>query len=253
MLELNAFKSSTARSHHQLSSDIENLGGMVQCISTRENIFYCVDILRENVEQGLDILAETIFQPTFPDEEIEESKSIISWASDELPGNTLSRDAVQIAGYIGSPLSNPHYCPNDFIGKLNAQMLRDFKSQQYFGNNSIIAAAGIEHDTLVKMVESRFSGIPQTSSLYIPRPPSVYTGGMHLNERELKEPFIRICLAFECGGWMDDSLVPLCVLQTLLGGGSSFSAGNLQKEDCLTNFICLIYNEWCCFTYFELS
>ena len=57
LLELNAFKSTINRSHFQLSSDIENLGGAVQCISTRENIFYCIDILRDNVEAGLDILA----------------------------------------------------------------------------------------------------------------------------------------------------------------------------------------------------
>lgn len=58
------------------------------------------------------------------------------------------------------------------------------------------------------------------------RKPSIYTGGMYVNERELKEPFARVCLAFECGGWSSKDLVPLCVMQLLLGGGSSFSAGN---------------------------
>ena len=63
------------------------------------------------------------------------------------------------------------------------------------------------------------------SASLIARKPSVYTGGLCVNERELKEPFTRVCLAFECGGWSDPSLVPLCVMQVLLGGGSSFSAG----------------------------
>jgi predicted Zn-dependent peptidase len=48
-LEINAFKSTTKRSHLQILSDMERLGGGMQCIATRENIFYCIDILKENV------------------------------------------------------------------------------------------------------------------------------------------------------------------------------------------------------------
>lgn len=36
-------------------------------------------------------------------------------------------------------------------------------------------------------------------------------------------------MAFEVGGWDSQDLVPVCVLQTLLGGGSSFSAGGPGK------------------------
>ena len=57
LLEINSFKSTTSLSHNDLSTKIENLGGMVQCVATKENIFYCVEILRENIEQGIEILA----------------------------------------------------------------------------------------------------------------------------------------------------------------------------------------------------
>ena len=36
-------------------------------------------------------------------------------------------------------------------------------------------------------------------------------------------------IAFDCGGWHDDDLVPVCTLHTLLGGGDSFSAGGPGK------------------------
>ncbi len=32
-------------------------------------------------------------------------------------------------------------------------------------------------------------------------------------------------MAWEVGGWADDNLVATCVMMQLLGGGSSFSAG----------------------------
>jgi processing peptidase subunit alpha len=49
------------------------------------------------------------------------------------------------------------------------------------------------------------------------------------HERELKEPFVKLAMAFEVGGWSDPQLVSVCVLQQLLGGGSSFSAGGPGK------------------------
>lgn len=49
------------------------------------------------------------------------------------------------------------------------------------------------------------------------------------NERHLREPFIKVCLGFEVGGWTSDSFTTVCVLQQLLGGGSSFSAGGPGK------------------------
>ena len=49
------------------------------------------------------------------------------------------------------------------------------------------------------------------------------------NELELKDNFVRVAVAFEIGGWHDDDLVVACVLQQLLGGGSSFSAGGPGK------------------------
>ena len=49
------------------------------------------------------------------------------------------------------------------------------------------------------------------------------------DERVLKDNFVRVAVAFEIGGWHDDDLVVACVLQQLLGGGSSFSAGGPGK------------------------
>ncbi len=43
------------------------------------------------------------------------------------------------------------------------------------------------------------------------------------------EPFVKIALGFEIGGWKDESMIAACVLQMLLGGGSSFSAGGPGK------------------------
>jgi processing peptidase subunit alpha len=44
-----------------------------------------------------------------------------------------------------------------------------------------------------------------------------------------KTEFTHFMLAFPTVGWADDDVVPVCVVDTLLGGGSSFSAGGPGK------------------------
>lgn len=233
-IELAAFRSSTNRTHLEIVSRMEELGGMMQCVSTRENIMYCVDVLRSNTEEAMDIFADSILNAQYLQEEIDECKMIMELQQTELPAEIFSRDSLQMAGYQGQPLGNPHFCPKDIIPTIDASLLRRFKSKHFVGENCIISASGVDHDSFVKIVERKFKSLPSIGSdnflsLKKDRAVSTFTGGINMNQRELKEPFIKICLGFEIGGWMDDTLVAACVLQTLLGGGSSFSAGGPGK------------------------
>jgi mitochondrial-processing peptidase subunit alpha len=212
-----------------LITDVEKMGGMVQCISTRENLLYCIDFLRENADAALNVIGETIMEPAFPEEELAESRMIVELQQTELPSQIFSRDLVQRAAYQGFPLSNHHFCPLEFTANINAKMLVDFRSKHFFGANCVLSGVGIEHDQLVAFAKKHFSALPSRSKNSIHRSISEYTGGMLSNERELKEPFVKLAMAYECGGWKSKDLVPVCVLQQLLGGGSSFSAGGPGK------------------------
>lgn len=55
-----------------------------------------------------------------------------------------------------------------------------------------------------------------------------YTGGEARVDANL--PVCHLAIAFETpGGWNSDNLVPLTLLQTILGGGGSFSTGGPGK------------------------
>ena len=209
---------------------MEKLGGMMQCISSREGILYCVDVLRENTEAALDILADTLLNPIYAEDDINECKSVMEILPNELPAETLSRDLVQQAAYNNYPLGNKHYCPIEQIPNINKNLIENFRNEFFFGNNCVISGSGIEHDYFVKLIEEKFKNIPRGSDLTKKsRTKSEFVGGMCVHERSLKEPFIKIAIGFEVGGWHDSQFVATCVLQQLLGGGSSFSAGGPGK------------------------
>eukprot|EP00605_Chrysophyceae_sp_TOSAG23-4_P002348 GSChrysophyteH1.ASY1.ANO1.2596.1 assembled CDS len=231
MLELTAFKST--RSGRDISTEIESLGGLVQCISTRENVLYCVDVLRENLEPALDILADAVLCPSFPADEIADAKEVAALMVDEMPSDMLSRDAAQMAAYPGSPMGQHHYCPMEKIEAITPEMVSDFHRKNFVGSNCYVVAAGVDHSYFLSLVKERFGDIAVThhtrEELQNQRRPSIYKGGMVKSERGLKEPYVKVAVAFEAGGWDDPDVIPKCVLNQLLGGGSSFSAGGPGK------------------------
>lgn len=92
----------------------------------------------------------------------------------------------------------------------------------------VIAGAGIGHDELVDMAKHHFGHLQQETANQTKI--STYRGGScSLVVPESMDGLTRVGLALELGGWHSDDLVPGCVLQTLLGGGNSFSAGGPGK------------------------
>lgn len=207
---------------------------MVQTISASDNIIYCIDALRDQTETAVDLLADTILSPTFPQEELDESKVVVQMQRDQSPANVLSKDAVRLAAFSqipGNPLGNHHFSPSDdTLDLITPQALHRFRDAILYGSNCVFVGSGIDHQTLVGLVEKKMQALPAVPRApRIPKPPSEYTGGLYVNERELKDPYNKVCMAFKIGGYHSDKFVTACVLQQLLGGGSSFSAGGPGK------------------------
>ena len=227
VLELTAFGATLTRSQQEIAAEMEQLGGMVQCISSREQILFCVDVLRENVERAMEILADAVLSPRLALEDVAQAKEIVLLQQNELPADLLSRDAVTMAAFAGSALGNSHYCPPAEAEKMDPARVQGFRAAHFVGENCLVSAAGVEHEPFVKLVGKLFSALPSGKKIAVEAP--VYKGGIVRDERPLQEPYVKVALAFSIGGWKHDGLVAACVLQQLLGGGSSFSAGGPGK------------------------
>ena len=218
------------------------LGGMMQCIASKENIIYILDVMRHRAEDAFDILADATLNPSYPEEELEESREVVDLQRTELPSEIFSRDLVQRAAYQGSPLGNHHYCPTELAATMNKDKLESFRAENFFPGNCIVAVAGLDHESAVELAKKKFGHFVDSKAIANKTDArvrqregtdmvakSTYTGGFLAEERELKEPFVKLAIAYEVGGWSDPMLVPTCVLQMMLGGGSSFSAGGPGK------------------------
>ncbi|CAM9486741.1 unnamed protein product [Hapterophycus canaliculatus] len=98
----------------------------------------------------------------------------------------------------------------------------------------VLAGAGVDHEELVRLGNKYFGGVEaregggdhDAAGLAESR----YHGGEARNIIGAdKDKLTRVSVALKVGGWHDDLLVATCVLQVLLGGGDSFSAGGPGK------------------------
>ena len=108
----------------------------------------------------------------------------------------------------------------------------------------VVAGVGVDHDTLVESVQKHFvdnppiwtqeniPGVLTDTSL------SQYTGGQVLLEKDLSSVSLgptpmpelgHVVLGLESVGHQDPDFIPFCVLNMMMGGGGSFSAGGPGK------------------------
>lgn len=77
LVEHLVFKGTKKRDYLQINKDIEKYGGYLNAFTDKRYTFFYVKILPEYVVYALDVLADIVFSPTFPEEEIEKEKNVI--------------------------------------------------------------------------------------------------------------------------------------------------------------------------------
>lgn len=201
---------------------------------SREQTLHCIDVLRPNVEKAMHLLSQVVLEPLFTENEIESCKEVLDFQAEEQIPELVLGEALQVAAY-GQDQQNGrlHFATSEAVPLLSQSALQNFFQSNIRHNpeGMVIAGSGIGHDELVGMATHYFGHMDQKSAPVTV--PSIYRGGQHTiapnPQAAAEDEYCRVALAFPVGGWHSDTMVTACVLQTLLGGGSSFSAGGPGK------------------------
>lgn len=231
LLELMAFQSTASyKDSVEIQQKLQDWGATSFANSGREQTLWCLDILRPNVEQGMDLLKQVTLEPLLQDWEIEDSKQAMQFQAMDVMPELLLGEALQTGAYgTDQQLGKSHFAPLDAIPSLTKSTVRQFLETNLWKNPEgiVIAGAGIGHDELVDMAKYHFGSLEQSTPKQTVA--STYRGGECKLQVPTLDGMTRVGVALELGGWNSDDLVPGCVLQTLLGGGNSFSAGGPGK------------------------
>ena len=216
------FKGTERRSSLSISEEIEATGGYLNAYTSRETTAFYARMLSQDLELGLDILADILQHSRFEEQDIERERTVISQEiaqADDAPDDVVFTD-FQSQAYMGQGLGQSVLGDQTTLSRINRQNATDFWRYHYRPDKAILVASGaVDHDSFAKHAESLlWPDRGERGPREMP-PAAQYTGGVTLKQRALEQ--VHTVLGFEGAPITDPRYFASAVLSTLLGGGAS--------------------------------
>lgn len=216
------FKGTKRRNAHQISREIDSMGGILNAFTGHEYVCYYAKVLAKFLPRAADLLADIFLNSTFPDDEIERERGVILQEikmRDDAPEEFI-HDRFHQNFWRGQMLGMPVLGNEQTITNLSRTAILSHKVSRYRPQDIIVAAAGnVHHDELVAILAPLFSDIssqwqPQSGAAFPPADKN-----MNLIEREMEQ--VLICLGTRSLRYDHQDRYALFLLTTILGGGMS--------------------------------
>lgn len=230
-LEHLSFKGTSKRTKVQLEEEIENIGGVLNAYTSREQTVYYAKVFKKDVPQAVDILSDILLNSKFDPDAIQSERSTILREMEEVnkDEHEVIFDMLHNAAFQGTALGRTILGPEENIRKLQRKDLVDFVQANYHAPRMVLTAAGaVKHEELVRLAEKSFSSLASTSN---PAHPDIPFTGSMITYRDDAIPDLHFALAVESVGWSHPDFYTFLVLQTLvgswdrnLGGGKHLSS-----------------------------
>ena len=238
-------------SRDEILKSLEKFGGICDCQSTRDTFLYAASVDRRGLDATLEILGDVVLRPLITDEELEASKAAISYEIEDAGLNPMQEafavEAIHAAAFANNTVGLPKICPLTNIESMTRATLMNYLSNYHSPERIVVAGVGVDHHELVEAAQKHFVDSKPAWSQTNKSPNSVdnsvaqYTGGIITTEKDLSSTSLglaegqmfpelaHLVIGLEGVSHQHDDFIAFCVLNMLMGGGGSFSAGGPGK------------------------
>lgn len=228
--------------------ELERHGGICDCQGSRDTTVYATSADSRGLEAVTQVLAEVTLRPQLSSEEIEAARQAVAFELETLSmrpeQETILMDMIHSAAYKGNTLGLPKICPKQNVNKINAELILNYLKNHYTPNRMVVAAVGVDHEPFVEHVQKYFVDMKPTwhtedNDQFQPKVDksiAQYTGGLEQEECEIPlypgsdlPELSHVVIGLQSCSHGDEDFVATCVLNMMMGGGGSFSAGGPGK------------------------
>ena len=128
----------------QINETLDFIGASLETGCGQDTASLSVTVLKKDLPTGLDLLADVLTQPTFPQAEIDRQKQAVIAtirANEENPGAVAAK-AFAAALFPQSPYGRPVEGTEASVKSLQQKNLQDFFARYYRPNRTIVAIVG---------------------------------------------------------------------------------------------------------------
>ncbi|XP_071096614.1 mitochondrial-processing peptidase subunit alpha-like isoform X1 [Haliotis cracherodii] len=252
-LEKLAFCSTTEyENRDHILQELEKHGGICDCQGSRDTLIYAASAETTGLPAVMNILSEVVLRPNITDNELEDSRVAISFELENLnmqpDPEPLLMELIHAAAFRDNTVGLPRFCPTENIAVHTRSSLYTYLKNFHSPRRMVVAGVGMDHQHLVQLTQEYFVnrkspiwtehvGIIDTNKAD-DKSVAQYTGGNLQVEKDLSDvslgptPFpelAHVVIGLESCSHQDPDFVAFCVLNMMMGGGGSFSAGGPGK------------------------
>lgn len=248
-LEKLAFNSTAGfQDKDRILQALEKHGGICDCQSSRDTFVYAASADTRGLEHVVRILAEVVFRPQLTEEEVDGTRQTIHFELETLLSRpeqeNILMDMIHAAAYRDNTLGLPKICPQENITKIDRNILLTYLKNHHIPSRMVVAGVGVDHDAFVEYVQRHFTQEgatweqdPSIKKVKVDNSVAQYTGGIVQEECEIPmyagpsglPELAHVVLGLEGVSHQDPDFIAACVLNMMMGGGGSFSAGGPGK------------------------
>ena len=255
-LEKMAFNSTVEfESKDSIMKVLEEYGGICDCQGSRDTMIYAASIHSKGLQSAVHLLSEAVLRPKLTSEEVDFAKQMIEFELEDLDmkpdPEPILFEMIHAAAYRSNTLGLPRFCTNESLNMIKTSDLFNYISTYHRPQRMVVAGVGVDHQNLVDLAEQYFvekepiwTASSEIKSIIKPDMKvddsiSQYTGGMNKVTKDLSNislgptpmpELAHFVIGLESVSHQDlNNFVPICVLNMLMGGGGSFSAGGPGK------------------------
>ncbi|KAK2197000.1 bifunctional Peptidase M16 [Babesia duncani] len=256
MLENMAYYSTAHLSHLRTIKTVETLGGNVSCNAFREHFSYHGECLRKDVPIMLNLLIGNVLFPRLLPWELTANKERLDAKRKQMleSPDAMVTEELHAVAWHNNTLGLPNYCPEASVPKYDPDLIRNYMLKHFSPDRMVFVGVNVDFDEMSKWIMRAFNEYNAIPHCDRPEVKPTYTGGIRFIPMA-NTPLLHLAVAYEIpnGGWSSAELVIFTVLQSLLGGGGSFSTGGpgkgmhsrlflnvLNQHECVEN--CMAFN-----------
>uniref|UniRef100_A0A8B9KAX7 Mitochondrial-processing peptidase subunit alpha n=1 Tax=Astyanax mexicanus TaxID=7994 RepID=A0A8B9KAX7_ASTMX len=246
-LEKLAFSSTSQYgSKDEILLSLEKHGGICDCQTSRDTTMYAVSAEVKGLDTVVSLLSDAVLQPRLLDEELEMTRMTVRFELEDLnmrpDPEPLLTEMIHAAAYRGNTVGLPRFCPVQNVDKIDRKLLHTYLRSYYCPERMVLAGVGIEHEQLVECARKYLLNVKPVWGVGTPdkvdRSVAQYTGGIIKMEKDMSDVSLgptpipeltHIMIGLESCSFLEDDFIPFAVLNMMMGGGGSFSAGGPGK------------------------
>lgn len=232
----------------QILKELEQHGGICDCQSSRDTFVYAASADSRGLESITRVLSEVVLRPQLPDSEVDLARQSVQFEMESLnmrpEQEPLLMDMIHAAAYRDNTLGLPKLCAGENATKIDRNVLLSYLRDHHTASRMVVAGVGVDHDEFVRHVEKYFTVNSATWDREqgefgpgeVDTSIAQYTGGSVTEECEIPiyaaaglPELAHVVIGLEGCSHQDPDFIAACVLNIMMGGGGSFSAGGPGK------------------------